>query len=384
MKVLHCPTTVGGNPQGLARTERLLGIDSVSWTLTQNVYGYPADRVICARGGRLARTLWRWRGMAGVRRGFDVVHFNFGQSFSPLRVPTAERGRLGWLARAYNRCWAGPWELADVGWAKKQGAVIAVTYQGDDARQGDVCRKHYPVHFVHHVPPGYYTDETDAHKRERIAYFDRHADLIYALNPDLLRVLPARAQFLAYASVDPRDWQPRVPHAETLAVPHVIHAPSNRAVKGTAFLLQAVERLRAEKVNFQFTLVENVSHEEARKLYAGADLAVDQLLAGFYGAFAVELMALGKPVVCQINAADMQRLPDGMRRDLPLLHAEPDSIYRVLRSLLTDRKHELPGHGERSRAFVERWHDPREIAARVIRDYTTALAARRPGRNRVT
>ena len=69
-------------------------------------------------------------------------------------------------------------------------------------------RAHYPVHFVHHVPPGYYTDETDRHKRERIAFFDRHADLIYAVNPDLLNVLPARAQFLPYASVDPREWDP--------------------------------------------------------------------------------------------------------------------------------------------------------------------------------
>lgn len=373
MRVLHCPSTVGGNPQGLSRAEREHGCDSVSWTLTQNQYQYPADRVICPSGGRPLRALLRWWAIGRMVGKFDVVHFNFGSSFAPLRIATEHRGAA---ARLYNRWWAGRWELADVVWAKRRGAVIAVTYQGDDARQGDFCRARYPVHFSHHVPPGYYTPETDQHKRERIQFFDRHADLIYALNPDLLHVLPERAEFLAYASVDPREWIPVYP-AETPVSPLVVHAPSHRAVKGTAFLLQAVERLRAEGVDFRFQLVEGLAHAEARRLYASADLAVDQLLAGFYGAFAVELMALGKPVICQLHDLDLDRIPAGMRRDMPLIHADPDTIHRTLREWLTTRKGELRAAGERSRAFVARWHDPALIAEQVVRDYRSVRAGRK-------
>lgn len=373
MRVLHCPSTVGGNPQGLSRAERGQGCDSVSWTLTQNHYLYPADRVICPTGGRPLRALLRWWAIGRMVGKFDVVHFNFGSSFAPLRIATAHRGAA---ARLYNRWWSGRWELADVAWAKRRGAVIAVTYQGDDARQGDFCRARYPVHFSHHVPPGYYTPETDEHKRERIRFFDRHADLIYALNPDLLHVLPERAQFLGYASVDPREWTP-VYLPEMPAEPLVVHAPSNRAVKGTAFLLEAVERLKAEGVAFRFQLVEGLAHAEARRLYASADLAVDQLLAGFYGAFAVELMALGKPVICQLNPLDLRRLPEAMRRELPILHADPGSIYGTLREWLTARKGELRTLGERSRAYVECWHDPVRIAERVVADYRRKIEERR-------
>lgn len=373
MKVLHCPATVGGNPQGLSRAERKLGCDSVSWTLTQNHYQYPADRVISPSGSRSLRALLRWWAIARLVGRFDVVHFNFGSSFAPLRIAATNRGAA---ARWYNRWWAGRWELADVAWAKRRGAVIAVTYQGDDARQGDFCRARYPVHFSHHVPAGYYTTETDQHKRERIQFFDRHADLIYALNPDLLQVLPERAQFLAYASVDPRDWTP-VYAAATPAAPLVVHAPSNRKVKGTDYLLAAVERLKAEGVAFRFQLVEGLANAEARRLYATADLAVDQLLAGFYGAFAVELMALGKPVICQLQPLDLRRLPEAMRRDLPLVHADPDSIYATLRAWLTDRKAELRPLGERSRAFVESWHDPVRIAERVVADYRSKIEERK-------
>ena len=77
MRVLHCPSTVGGNPQGLSRAEREHGCDSVSWTLTQNQYQYPADRVICPSGGRPLRALLRWWAIGRMVGKFDVVHFNF-------------------------------------------------------------------------------------------------------------------------------------------------------------------------------------------------------------------------------------------------------------------------------------------------------------------
>jgi len=51
------------------------------------------------------------------------------------------------------------------------------------------------------VEPGYYTPASDARKRWRIAQFATYADRIYALNPDLLHVLPAQAEFLPYANV---------------------------------------------------------------------------------------------------------------------------------------------------------------------------------------
>ncbi|MDO8542556.1 MAG: hypothetical protein Q7S40_19110 [Opitutaceae bacterium] len=380
MKVLHCPTTVGGNPSGLARAERRLGVDSVSWALIQNYFAYPVDRVICPAGGMVARGLGRWRAIGGMLGRFDVVHFNFGDSFAPRRIATCRPGRNRWLAAAFNRVWGAPLELADVRWAKRLGAVIAVTFQGDDIRQGDFCRTRYPVHFAHDVPPDYYTGETDRQKRERIRFFDRHADLIYAVNPDLLNTLPARARFVAYASVDPREWTPVIRTDGAAHEPLVVHAPSNRAVKGTRYLLDAVQKLQAMGIRFRFQLIENMSHAEARRMYESADLAVDQLLAGFYGAFAVELMALGKPVICQLNQPDLRWLPQQMRRDIPLIHADPSSIEPTLRLCLTTRRSELRELGARGRGFVEQWHDPLRIAEQLIADYRTALSRRSEAR----
>ncbi len=57
-------------------------------------------------------------------------------------------------------------------------------------------------------------------------------------------------------------------------------------------------------VRFEFTLVEGLHREEAKRLYERADLFVDQLILGWYGGVAVELMALGKPVIAHIRPGD--------------------------------------------------------------------------------
>lgn len=385
MRVLHCPTTVGGNPQGLCRAERALGLDSRSLSLGTNYLAYAVDEVVGLRGGRPGREWARWRAIRRMLRGYDVVHYNFGSTLAPLRAPTDAPGPKGFLARWHNRLYAGPLEQIDLRWARRRGLVTAITYQGDDARQGDFCRENYPIHFVHEVEPGYYSTETDRHKRERIALADASADLLYAVNPDLLRVLPARTRFLPYASVDPRDWRPAPGRDETRpARPHVIHAPSHRGVKGTRFVIAAIERLRREGVPFEFTLVEGLSNAEARRLYATADLAVDQLLAGFYGGFAVELMALEVPVIAYMRAEDMALLPRNIAEGMPLIQAAPDTIYAVLREWLTARKGAIREMGRESRRFVERWHDPLKIAREVRADYERVRSERAASKSGVS
>ena len=72
---------------------------------------------------------------------------------------------------------------------------------------------------------------------------------------------------------------------------------------------------------------------------------------------------------------DLNYLPQAMRRDLPVIPTTPEDVYRTLRLYLTERRHELPEIGRRSRVFVEAWHDPAKIAARLKRDYEEILAS---------
>jgi glycosyltransferase involved in cell wall biosynthesis len=133
--------------------------------------------------------------------------------------------------------------------------------------------------------------------------------------------------------------------------------------------LAAVEQLRAEGVLFDFLLVENLSNSEAIKVYEKSDLVIDQLLAGWYGAFAVESMALGKPVICYLRENDLHLIPTKMRDELPIINANPDSIYAVLRDWLKKWHSNYETKEILGRRFAARWHDPVQIAGKLSEDY---------------
>lgn len=379
LRVLHCPHIVGGNAFGLARAEREVGLASWSVAFSPDRFVYRADEYLWRPGqGILSRELSRWRLLGRALREFDVVHFNFGVSLLPYRVTRDSAGMraLPRPLRLLYRLYAGLFELRDAAWLRRAGKGIVVTFQGSDARQGAVCRERFAISPVDETEPGYFSPEGDRIVRRRIAAWARQADRVYALNPDLLHVLPPGARFLPYASVDPREWTPSGPPPGERERPVVVHAPSHRGVKGTRFVLDAVRRLEAEGVPLEFVLVEGRTQAEARREYERADLVVDQLLLGWYGALAVEAMALGKPVVCFLREGDLGGVPAAMRAELPLIRATPDTVYEVLNACLGARKGELAGRGAAGRAFVQRWHDPVAIARSLAGDYAQALARR--------
>ena len=359
LRVLHCPDMVGGHPQQLARAERALGLDSwsVVWQATR--FDGLSDEVLCSGSVSSLRRGWmRLKLLARALFHFDVVHFNFGLSLMPAVSP----GRNALLNRLL-----GGIELSDLPLLKYAGKTIVFTFQGDDARQGDGLDQFAEFDWRQEFGSDYYSPQADAHKRWRIEKIACWADRIYSLNPDLLRVLPASAQFASYGNVDLDQYRPRTPLFNK--IPRVMHAPSHRGVKGTSYVLEAVSRLRSEGVAFDFELVEGKTHAEAMGRYREADLLIDQLLLGWYGGLGVECMALGVPVICYIRPGDLGFGPAGIRADLPVISADRTTLYSVLKDWLTVRRAELPDVGRRSRKFVEAWHNPLKIAQSQADDY---------------
>lgn len=374
LRVLHCPDMVGGQPGMLARAERELGARSWAVSFEKSRYDYPIDEITSPPGTSSAcRIARRWTLLWRALTRYDVVHFNFGRTISPQR--SFEKAKSNPIRRLLRRAYTGTFELSDLPLLKKFGKAVFVTFQGDDLRRGDFAREHFGDEFVKELNGSRFAPESDAHKRWRLSKFTRYADGLYAANPDLMYMLPDGAQFLPYGNVDLKEWA-FAPRTHVADEPLVIHAPTDRAVKGTRFVLDAVERLRAEGLRFRFQLIEKMTRAEARRFYDQADLAIDQLWLGWYGGLAVELMALGKPVICHIRNDGLKFLPPGMADELPLIQSDRTNLTDVLREWLTNRRVDIPRRGEQSRRFVERWHDPLNIARGLIADYMSALQRR--------
>ena len=81
-------------------------------------------------------------------------------------------------------------------------------------------------------------------------------------------------------------------------------------------------------------IVEGVPHEEARARYARADIVVDQLNAGWHGVFALESMALGKPVVTYLKPDVVERSAEGFGVRIPIVPATKETLVEALRPLV--------------------------------------------------
>lgn len=370
IRVLHCPSMVGGNPQGLARAERELGLRSWSIAIQQTKFAYPCDEILhkpSDSGVDYVRAIWRlfWKGL----HGYDFIHYNAGSTIFPMHIPNNPNSSVPW--KLLGKPLFALLRMADLPIFHVLGKGVAVTFQGNDARQGDFSLQNFEISIAQFVDQEVYSPKSDAEKRKKIANFDRFVDLIYYLNPDLGHILPSRAKFLPYAHIDLREWK-AIPLSHEHR-PLIVHAPSRRDVKGTDVVVKIVERLKSEGVEFDFKLVEGLPNNEARKIYEQADLLIDQLFAGWYGGLAAELMALGKPVISYIRESDLGFIPKKMYQELPVINTTPDTLYHVLKQCLNDRT-KLIETGLRSRAYMENWHDPRVIAAQLKKDYAEILS----------
>jgi len=142
--------------------------------------------------------------------------------------------------------------------------------------------------------------------------------------------------------------------------PVVLHAPSSRTRKGTEHVVAACEQLGVE-----LEIVEGLDHREAFERYRNADIIVDQLNAGWYGVFAIEAMALGKPVVTFLHDEAVRRTEEAFGVEVPIVNATKDTLADVLRPLV-ESPEERRRVGAASRAYVERVHDADAVAARLV------------------
>ena len=154
------------------------------------------------------------------------------------------------------------------------------------------------------------------------------------------------------------------------------HAPTHRMVKGTDEVIRVVQNLRSKGIKVRLELIEGLSREDAQKKYQEIDLFIDQLVIGWYGVVSLEVMALGKPVLCFIKGRGLRFVPPRMLADLPIINADESSLEEKLMGVMQMSSEERVSLAERGLAYLKNWHDPRKIAQRVVRDYRTVLSSK--------
>jgi len=305
LRVTHCPVNIAGIPWENVQALRRKGVDARLVVFERGKLHPEADTSLDRHGPLPQRLAQQLAAFVRLAPQTDIFHFYFGLTLIPKSLQFP-------LLRALRK-------------------KSVFHYLGSDIR---------------------------GKSRTELAYGER-ADAEIVGSYDAQRwvpqadVIPPGLDLRPFTPIPPSD-NPR---------PLVVHAPSNREKKGTRHVIAALEQLPVE-----LDIVEGVPHEEARERYARADIVVDQLNAGWHGVFALESMALGKPVVSYLKPDVVEKSAAGYGVRIPIVPAHADTLAEAVAPLVESPalRREL---GAASRAYVEQVHDIDRVADRLLDVY---------------
>jgi glycosyltransferase involved in cell wall biosynthesis len=305
LRVTHCPVNVAGIPWENVQALRRKGVEARLVVFNRGRLHPEADRSLDRKGGLPRRLATQFAALAQLLPATDVFHFYYGLTLVPKSVQFP-------ILRAARRKSVFHYLGSDI--RGRTAAELAYGKRADAEIVGSYAALRW-VPEAHVVPPG----------------------------------------------LDLRPFTPVAPSDRPS--PLIVHAPSNREKKGTRHVIEACERLGLE-----LDIVEGVPHLEARERYARADIVVDQLTAGWHGVFALEAMALGKPVVANLDPESVERSAEGYGIRVPIVPATRTDLVDALLPLVESPtlRREL---GAAGRAYVEQVHDIDRIADRLLAIY---------------
>ncbi|WP_421790285.1 glycosyltransferase [Hyphobacterium sp.] len=355
LRVLHGPVNIGNQPWAMSRAERKLGLKS-DLAITYNTWiNYPNDICLSEEyGDKSEETLRRRQDfLDDLPHDYDVFHYYFGRTFS---------------------CWDdyGPRDeswFTDLDRVRFLGKKAVMTLQGCDIRMAGKSDQRNAFTACRQGECGAFEACVSTYDAERQWLADNvlpKLSTYFYLNPEL-GFYSQGGHFLPYSSVDWRDFEPKPP--QKTGRMKILHGPSDPAMKGTRYITEALDQLKDE-FDFELILVTGKPYDEAMALYGQADVVIDQVLHGWYGGFAVELMSMGKPVMCYLREEDFDHLPGNMRHEIGTLQARPDHLVEDLRAVLGQRE-KWPDWSDQALEYAKTWHDPQIIAKAMIECYTT-------------
>lgn len=163
---------------------------------------------------------------------------------------------------------------------------------------------------------------------------------------------------------------------ERLYVPseyvRVVHAPTNRVIKGTEHFLKVMERL-SQRYHVKVRLIEGKTRQETLELKAQADIYYDQLDLG-YGLNAIEAWAMGVPVIAGLQAAPAaKRAFHEHFGYYPFMDTTTETLEQHL-AILIESRAERQLRGEIGQLFAEENHSGAAITRATAAVYEKALA----------
>ncbi len=184
---------------------------------------------------------------------------------------------------------------------------------------------------------------------------------------DMIEYTPGSRNDLFFWPVNLLDnkYKPSFPDTNPNRPVKVVHASNHRLFKGTHHLIKAINNLKQKGMPIELQIVEKIPNKMAFDIYRTADLIFDQCLVGFYGFFAIEAMALGKPVMSFLRKSQDYLLS---HNECPIIRTHINTLENDLYNLILN-KDRLRQIGIAGRKYVEKYFSLNAFASRLAKLY---------------
>jgi tetratricopeptide (TPR) repeat protein len=270
MKILHAPFEIAGNMGIITRALRKVGLNAASANYYDTWLNYNCDYNIHINRLPLEKRETVIREFAvHAMAEFEIFHFHFLQSLYP--------------------------DLRDLEELKNRNKKICFSFWGSDNRAPEWIY-YQQARFLGHKPPKPYFFNIQlyaAHKR-----INQFADVLFGMT-----VIPRGIKTQGY--VETRRWTLKEKDSildkkfmsKDPKKTYFLHAPSSNIKKGSSIIMRLLEECKNDGLPIEVIYVSGKKPDDAKKLYAYADYAIDQVGVGGFGLFGVEMMCWEIPVL---------------------------------------------------------------------------------------
>jgi hypothetical protein len=150
--------------------------------------------------------------------------------------------------------------------------------------------------------------------------------------------------------------------------PLLLHAPTAMVAKGSSYVIDAVEELKAE-FDFDFVLLHGMKRESVMSYMEQCEIFIDQVVLGMYGLATCEAMCFGKPVMCYLMPSVVD---NGLPVECPIINTTVESLKNNIRKLLENPQLRFL-IGTQSRNYAEKFFDSTKSSEMLIDIYKQVI-----------
>jgi glycosyltransferase involved in cell wall biosynthesis len=333
-KIFHGLVNYGTQSGLFARELRCLGYDAISVTRPDSFKRVTDIEILQSRSNfdRIKKLLF----LLSCFFKYNIFHFYYGTSLLPKQI--------------------------DLPFYKMFGKKVVFHYLGNDVM---TCLKSIEIHtypFMQFLVNKKEMIKYDAEIVMNLTRQNKYANLALVCLPTYLDFV--KNSKLLNLGIDLDNY---LTSDISLDYITICHAPTDRRIKGTSHILDAIDRLKKEGYNLRFNLIENTEHFRLREEIIKCTIFIDHVIGTFYGTVGIEAMALGRPVFCVMDEMVLKNI--SYSSEIPVVNTNPGNVYENLKYYI-ENSHFLLELSKKSRIYVEKYHDIKKQTKELVNIYS--------------